>query len=65
MLFKVLNLALFLCLHVAGDDPQILKAYETLSDPILRQNYDLGGMNEVRTTGEVQVCTHSSTVNAV
>ena len=41
-----------LCLYLTplhrGCDLQILKAYETLGDPALRQNYDLSGMKEVR-----------------
>eukprot|EP00903_Cladosiphon_okamuranus_P013217 g12328.t1 len=32
---------------------KILKAYETLSDPILRQNYDLSGMKEETNAGPV------------
>lgn len=35
---------------------QILKAYETLGDPVLRQKYDLSGMKEVIRLADLSPC---------
>lgn len=38
-----------------GNAPQILQAYETLGDPLLRQKYDMSGMKEVPCTGSSSI----------